>query len=259
MKAHHLAMEAELALETGDVDGMLMRCAAAIEIHPMCVDANLLLVEHLPMKMAERVKVIAGVIEGNLDELGREFIETHQGDFWSHPRSKPILRAMGHLASTIAESEKTKDFRAAIDILEAMLELDYDDNIGARRSMAAWLMALRDWDAAEQTLTRFEGCDTVEFAWVRLMLAFVRGGPQAAAPLIEQTIERNTQLVPYMVGDKPRPTEDMGEARPGNAGEAAVAADMLAPALRALPKFRSWLRKHLATLRDDESAGSDRS
>jgi tetratricopeptide (TPR) repeat protein len=95
--------------------------------------------------------------------LGKKFFKENRGHFWGIIETRPYLRARFNLAHSFW---KLDQIEAATEHLEAMLELNPNDNLGVRDLLIGCYLALRRLEGARRLLKEYEEDISALFARV---------------------------------------------------------------------------------------------
>ncbi len=241
--AQELAWEAMNARAQGDVERMCAMCLKAIEVHEACLDAHLMLIRHSEITLDERIEGQMALLGVGVEDLGMRFLDEHAGHLWDELECRPLLRVMSSLAADLVATRCAAGYDSAIGIGVELLRLDHDDHLGMRTVLGPLYLARRRFEDAQALLERFKDCTLLSLGWTRVMLAFATDGERAAARLLGAVIAAN-EFAPALVSGKRRnPGRVINSYTLGSEDEALMAVDCLAPALRAMPAFRKWLRQ----------------
>ena len=123
----------------------------ALEMYPDSSDAYLILAEESDNENDARSYLKEGIAAGKR-ELGELFFEENKGDFWGLHETRPYIRICKSYAESCWFGGDTKE---AAQILEHMLELNTEDNTGARYLLAAVYLYSNQLDQAEQLLEEY--------------------------------------------------------------------------------------------------------
>lgn len=243
LEAQDLAYQAMQAAAAGRVEEACDLCSRAIALWEACLDAHLLLLRHVEMPLPERIDLLRHLVAVGLEDLGERFVLENAGMLWLDIDGRPLMRALGTLATTLPESRAKGALDEAIETAETMLELDGEDHLGIRGSLAVWFIARQRWEDLRALLSRFEECGMLELAWARVILAFETEGADAATAVLRDAMNANRHAVDYLLGRRrhrgplPAIIEWRGES------EAVLAAHQFRPAWPSIPQFRKWLEK----------------
>lgn len=241
-EAQKLAWDAMEARDAGRLDVMIELCGRAIEIHEVCIDAHLMLLEVRPLPQDARIAILMELVARGARDLGRQFLSEHEGAMWDELEGRPLMRAMATLFGELVATGRTEGYDEAIALGEDMLRADTDDHLGMREVLGPVYLARRQWDDARRLLARFDGCSLLPLEWTRLMLVFATEGADAASMLLPGITARNGVVAVRMRGSLRRRRYRAASYLAGSEEEAEMAIDCLRPALRAMPSFRKWLR-----------------
>lgn len=241
-RAQELAYD---ALEADDMATAVQLINEALEWDPHCTDAQRLMVSILPMDLDNRIKLTCEVVVVAERNMGEAFIQETTGYFWQAVSTRPYMRAKRYLAELLVEAER---FLEAVGEFEEILELNPEDNLGARFMLPVLYLAIHQPESADRILTRFAEENVLATpAWARVMERWLSSAanPQVADEA-ETTLVRARKVNPfverYLSGVRPTPKEQPAFYRPGSEAEAQICVSTLQPAVRENPGFRDWLR-----------------
>ncbi|NIG57609.1 tetratricopeptide repeat protein [Chitinophaga sp. Cy-1792] len=133
--------------------------------------------------------------------------------------NRPYLRSC-HIWGL--ELQFNEEFEKAIEVFDEMLQLNPNDNQGARHLKLECLFALKDYAGAKHLLKNYPGENSIEFTYGKLLLAILDGDKKNAEKLLPEAVERNPFVPAEIV--KKRHTPPPGfleqEMTPGSRDEA---------------------------------------
>jgi tetratricopeptide (TPR) repeat protein len=229
------------AMEAGDPITALELVRRALELDPACTDAQRLMVELMPMETENRVHLLREVVSKAEEGFGQAFLAENTGHFWGVLETRPYMRTLQTLAQLLVDAERLEE---AAQVYERMLELNANDNQGARYELLALYLALRRLDAAARLFGKYPGEErfSAVFAWGRVLERWLAGAVEEAGAALARAREHNPFVERYLTGRRKVPQNLPPYYSPGDASEAQVAALELAPAIRSSPEFVAWLR-----------------
>lgn len=176
----------------------------ALKLDPNCVDAYVLLGEmadSLPDAIAQFRKAVAA----GARSLGDDMFDENQGYFWGLIETRPYMRAMQNLASSLWNYGEVDE---AVHLYQEMLALNPGDNQGARYALLDALMLLRRHDEAAELLERFDD-GMAHWAYNEALLLFrLEGRSERAIAVLETALEINEFVPDYLLGYAPMPDPD---------------------------------------------------
>jgi len=233
------------ALEASDPLETLGLVEEALKLDPDCTEAQRLMVSLEPMDLDNRIRLIRETVDQAERKMGESFIQENKGCFWVTVSTQPYMRAKRELGELLAAAGRLAD---AIAVFEQMLELNPDDNLGARFPLLGLHLATNQPERANNLIARFPEEERVlgSFAWARVLERWLSGYPDDGKAETEAALERarkvNPFAEPYISGVHPLPEESPQYYLPGEESEAQMCALALAVAWERNPGFREWLR-----------------
>jgi tetratricopeptide (TPR) repeat protein len=220
---------ADEAMEASSAEAALKLARRALAIDPECTDARRMIVAITPGDLGIKIREMREIVEAS----GRGFGE--KGFYLPS-----YLRALHQLAEMFMAAEKHGE---AIQAYERVLELDEDDELGARSLLLALYLGERRAKEAGALLDRYpEEEDTMAlFAWGRVIQRWLEGGEREARAALQAARSLNPFAEKYLSCEKELPKEMPGRYRLGDEQEAQVAAYELAIGWTKLPEFCEWL------------------
>lgn len=181
----------------------------ALEIAPDCADAYVLMAESSANLKQARDYYEQGMRAGER-AIGPEMFAqiAADGEFWRTIETRPYMRAREGLAMVLWG---LRERAAAIEHLQAMLQLNPNDNQGLRYRLVSWLLATGDDLAlkrAADLLEQFAEDESAFLAYSRLLLTLRTKGPGAAADQALRAAMAANPFVPfYLFGLTPMPKQ----------------------------------------------------
>ena len=214
----------------------------ALAKDPDCVDALVVLAgieTDSPKQLIERLQ---NAVAAGERSLGTRFITENTGHFWGLIGTRPYMRALEQLASMLRGVGLNVE---AMKHYEKMLALNPNDNQGVRDPLLGLYLATDSLEAARKLLKDYEEDSSANFAWARVLEAFLsKDLPRAAAALkIARRGNRFVEL--YLSGQKGIPKEMPGMYSPGSEDEAILVLDNTSFAWAEHKEAAFWLMEQL--------------
>jgi len=207
-----LLLVAEVGLvETDEEAESLLR--RALEIDPHNIDAQVLLLS--ATKPEEEAQHLRQIVRDAEEHLGPDFFTTRRGQFYVDPETRPYLRARQALMVALGAA---KDFGAAIEEGEGLLELVPEDPLGVADYLAGYYLAA---DQPEQALdlmdNRFAGEEGPVFQYARMIAHHRLGHSDEAEEALEEALQANPFVFPILLGvlNAEEIAEEMSPGTPG--------------------------------------------
>jgi tetratricopeptide (TPR) repeat protein len=226
------AMEAESEPEIAAL------CRQALALDPDCVDAlaTLAHVTH-PSEQAYISKLQEAVAAGARG-LGKEFFENNRGHFWGILETRPYMRARFDLGMALLSAGRAAE---ATSHLEALLDLNPEDNQGVRDVLLSYYLLAKNLSGARSLLKRYEGDSSALFAWGTVLESFLSGRREEASRALPKARETNQYVEKYFTGERPAPAELPDFYSPGQESEAEQCAFFLCKAWQHGNGAAQWL------------------
>ncbi len=152
--------------------------------------------------------------------------------------TRPYMRARASLASLLAESGKLDQ---AIGHLEALLELNPNDNQGNRYVLIGHYLAIDRIEAAGRLLDQFEDEASAMFCWARVLQQYLSGNSEGALAALAEARKSNRHAEAYLSGRKRLPSQLPDHYGIGDENEAIVCTMEIGVAWAKHPKAIGWL------------------
>jgi tetratricopeptide (TPR) repeat protein len=213
----------------------------ALEMYPDSSDAYLILAEESDNENDARSYLKEGIAAGKR-ELGELFFEENKGDFWGLHETRPYIRICKSYAESCWFGGDTKE---AAQILEHMLELNTEDNTGARYLLAAVYLYSNQLDQAEQLLEEYgKGDAATAFAYDQIILEYKKNGITSQLKMLYRVARGVNKHVPdYLLGLKRLPHNLPDFVGMGDSEEAIAYVIMHSRLWASAPDLLKWMLK----------------
>jgi tetratricopeptide (TPR) repeat protein len=236
-RAQDLAFKAMEATDAGEA---LELCSRALELDPDCVDARVTIGRLRARTPGMLVNALQDAIEAGERSLGDTFFSENRGHFWGMVETRPYMRARYDLALLLLKLGQSKE---AIQHMEALLDLNPNDNQGVRDTLLACYLEADDRAGAERLIEQFEDDSSAVFRWGRALARFLAGDLRAAQAARAEAREANAFVEPCLTGRKRLPAQLPDHYSPGHESEAWHCAHVLHEAWAAHAEALAWLRE----------------
>lgn len=237
MQAQDLAFDANEA----DTDAEAVRLARrAIALDPDCVEALEILARLTNTTTNERLTALEAAVAAGERSLGADFFERNKGHFWGMLETRPYMRVRESLARALFDAGRTAD---AIRHLEAMLELNPNDNQGNRDLLRGCYLLIGDLEGVRRLHETYPDTHFAAANWSRVLERHLAGAPDEAASAYALATSKNPHVEAYLTGREPMPSELPDVYSLGSVAEAIVCADFLGPAWRKHQDALEWLKR----------------
>ena len=242
-QAQELAFQ---ALEEPDDRKALALARRALELDPECVDARSVEIQITLDDPLERVKAFKSLLEQARRAMGKQFFEENKGQFWGVVTTRPYMRALEYLADLLLVS--LERFDEAIAVYEEMIELNPEDNQGARDSLLGLYLGEGDVLKARSLLNRYHEDDLAVFSWGRALERFLSGDLPEAREALRNAVKANAFVLAIMAGIEEIPEDYEGGFSPGDINEAWYCLMELGPVWEKQPDVLPWIASELPGL-----------
>jgi tetratricopeptide (TPR) repeat protein len=233
-QAQIIAVEAMQA-ETTRTAMRLARKAVAID--PLCLDARTILAVNVRSR-SERIVLLEDALSDAEQRLGKEFFRKHMGQFARYEEGRAYLRALYSISMELLADGQIED---CIENIEALLDLDPEDEMALRDQLLSLYLRTDDVESADDVLTRFEDDGSALFEWARVLVSHIFRQFDDASRQLQAARAANPRVEAYLTGGREFPTEQPVDAEPGTDEEAAYCAFHLATAWQLRPLASIWL------------------
>jgi len=237
-QAQELAYE---AMDTPDPFEALELTNKALQLDPDCIDAYLQMTNLTSASIPETITKVKKIIVRTEQKLGRKYFEENKGHFWGLVETRPYMRALDFLVSTLRKTGKTDE---AIRQAEEMLELNPDDNQGIRDSLLGMYLETGNLEGARILFEKYPSEYFVIFLWGRVLERYLSGDLKKAAKIFKKAQERNPHVLDYLTGRKHPPSELIDFYSPGDENEAILCLEEIGSAWQKHPEAIEWLISH---------------
>lgn len=185
----------------------------ALKTSGECADAYNVLARAEAHTPKEQLDLYEKGVEAAQRALGEEQMEELEGRYWGVVETRPYMRALEGKARCLRQMEQTDE---AIEVCEAMLELNPNDNQGMRDLLLALYLEEDQFDDVEELLSTYEMDASATFSWTRVLLAHLTEGPDAAEEKLPDALDAN-EHVPDLLStkrdrlDEPEPFYAIGD------------------------------------------------
>lgn len=213
-KAQELMYE---AMETQNRGKRVKLARKALELSPDCADAYVLLADDTAKTPQEALKLYEQAVEAGKRAIGEDF-EEMKGNFWGLIETRPYMRArlaLAHVLFMLGEIEK------AIEHLEALIELNPDDNQGIRYILLSVLVSRNDHKRTETLLKQYKNDGSASWKYSAALHEFRKNGrSKRAAKLLSDAISYNPHVPLFLLNRKKLPRANSPYYSPGDESEA---------------------------------------
>lgn len=228
------AMEAASAHEAAELAGQ------ALDLDPDCVDALCTLAHSTCASEMERIAKLREAVEVAERTLGERFIKKNRGHFWGIIETRPYMRARLDLGIQLIEAGGEEE---GIAHLQALLDLNPNDNQGVRELLLPMLLLFEDLEHARVLLARYSDEYSAIFKWGRTLERYLSGDLVEAQRCLAEARFQNAHVEKYLTGKRAEPRYLPDAYSPGQESEARHCAFFLAVTWRLHPTAVEWLRR----------------
>lgn len=237
----------ELIYDAFDIDDPERRvdlAEEALRISEDCADAYVLLAEETAEDAEEARELYEAGIRAGERALGEGFFTEEAGNFWGILETRPYMRALEGLASSLwvlGEREQ------AITHYRRLLELNPNDNQGVRYELAGCLLDEGLDEELGELLEQYEDEASAFWLYTRALWRFrTEGASERAAKELEEATETNPYVPLYLLGRK----DFLAQGLPGliGFGDESEAVSYFARALAGwlkTPGAVEWVRENV--------------
>ncbi len=237
-RAERALEDAVAAGERGDAAGCVAGLKRAIEFHPRCLGARLLLAKVLGGSVQVQVGIARDVLREEEEFLGTDVIAANRGRLWRLECARPYFRVRARLADLLADSGRAEE---ATREYEAVLECDPGDHLGIRICLLACHLAGHRLGEAQWLLRSFDDNGTCEYSWALVLERHMAGDLPGAATRLAQARQRNAHVMRFLTGEASIPEDAPAKIDRGSEAEASFCAETLGDAWRRHPRAVEWL------------------
>jgi len=217
----------------------------ALKISPLCADAYVLLAQDEAKSPEQALEYFRKGVEAGKQALGPDVFEDYQGHFWGVIETRPYMRALAGLATTL---DTCGEVDAAIDHYQDMLRLNPDDNQGIRYLLAGCLMKRGDTKALKALFRKYKDDGSALWLYSRALAAFRENGgaDKNANAFAREALLANRHVPAVLIGSKKARPSTSGYLSMGGEDEAAYYAEKWGSEWLATPGAIEWLTEMTA-------------
>ncbi|MFE4713201.1 SEC-C metal-binding domain-containing protein [Paenibacillus sp. NPDC056722] len=228
-------------METPSAKRRVQLARTILEIYPDSPDAYLVLAEESEDEEEARAFLKAGMAAG-ARELGEDFFKENKGHFWGLVETRPYIRICKSYADSSWFGGNAEE---AVKTLEHVLELNPDDNTGARYLLVAAYLYNNKLGKAEQILKLYGKNDAAaSYAYGRMLLEYKKNGLTAQLKMLYRVARNVNKHVPeYLLGTKRLPHNLPDYVGRGDANEAIEYVIVNSRLWTSVPDLLKWMLK----------------
>lgn len=212
----------------------------ALEIHPGCADAYLLLAEAAPAG-EERLELCRMALKAGRDQLAEEPAQATE-DQWSRLEARPYLRARAGMARALWEVGRSRE---AVNEYAVLMDLNPGDNLGLRYLMLPLLIESKRMSEALSLARRWGGEPSGEWTYNLALLLFAHeGSTPRALDMLRTALRANPAIPAYLMGLRPLPVQAPDTVSFGGEDEAVDYCHRARGAWGSVPGALDWLGQH---------------
>lgn len=228
------------AMQTNSSNRRIQLAEAALEVYPDSPDAYLILAEEAEKEADARAFLKAGMDAGER-ELGEAFFTENKGHFWDLHETRPYIRICKSYADSCWFSGNAEE---AQQVLEHILELNPEDNTGARYLLTAAYLYTNKLKKTEKVLEKFGNDAAATVAYDRMVLEYKKNGITSQLKMLYRVARNVNKHVPdYLLGIKRLPHNLPDFVGMGDANEAIEYVIVHSRLWTSLPDLLKWMLK----------------
>lgn len=229
------------AAEATSTKRRIQLAEAALELYPDNSDAYLILAEESENEQEARAYLKAGIAAGER-ELGELYFIQNKGYFWGLHETRPYIRVCKSYAESCWFSGNAEE---AAQMLERIMELNPEDNTGARYLLAAAYLYTNRLNDAERVLKKYGKDDAAAaFAYDRIVLEYKKNGITSQLKMLYRVARGVNKHVPdYLLGVKRLPHNLPDFVGLGDSNEAIEYVIMHSRLWASMPDLLKWMLK----------------
>jgi len=227
------------AWEAISLEAALKLARRAVQLHPACVDALMILAQAKSKSREDEIKEMERIVNLGAKDLGEQFFKRNRGHFWGILETRPYMRASTYLAQILADAGRISD---AIKHYEEMLKLNPNDNQGLRYPLIGHYLAMGRLKQVHGLFKQFEDEESAVFDWARVLERFLSDDAVGATSALAKARKQNKFVEAYLIGHKRMPKHMPEMYGWGDENEAIVCADALGAAWNRHPEAAAWLK-----------------
>jgi len=234
-RAQELALT---ALSADNTTEELELAVKAVVLNPRCTDALVILADIFE-GIDDYVEAMYLIVKRAAEDLGADLFEQERGHFWEVLETRPYMRARLQLALGLREAGMTNQ---AVAEFEGMLDLNANDNLGARFPLLSLYFESGKVEMASSLLVRFADENSAQFTWLRLLHAIVLNDNAGAENELLRARAKNKHVEQYLTRKKRLPEQLPETSSAGAITEAMVCAFEIQKAWGTYPDAFNWLK-----------------
>jgi len=249
-KAQQLAYD---AWEAPSFEEEVALAKQALEIDPGCADAYKILADNED-NGEQRIGLYRQAVAAGKKSLNPKTFKNDVGHFWGIFETRPYMRALFGLATTLWEEGERGE---AVKHARELLRLNPNDNQGVRDVVVPWLLEMGDDGVAQKILGDYPGDVGAMHAYAMALVSFrQKGDIEPVRRLVRKAIESNVYMPGYLTGalDYPDDIPDMFQLE--SKDEAIIGADQQLMAWLELPRALTMLRHEAKRLIGNQEISS---
>ncbi|WNS41605.1 SEC-C metal-binding domain-containing protein [Paenibacillus sp. MMS20-IR301] len=213
----------------------------ALELYPDSSDAYLVLAEESENEHEARKFLRAGMAAGGR-ELGEAFFTENKGYFWGLHETRPYILVCKSYAESCWFGGNAQE---AVQTLEHILELNPEDNTGARYLLAAVYLYNNQLNEAERMIKHYEAEEAAAaFAYDKIVLEYKKSGITSQLKMLYRVARGVNKHVPdYLLGVKRLPHNLPDFVGMGDSNEAIEYVIMHSRLWASMPDLLKWMMK----------------
>lgn len=242
------------AMEAATAEEEFELLKKVLTLDPGHIDALLVVLIHRPLGLDDEIEVLYKIVDLAAKRLGPKAFEEYAGAFWGFDETRPYMRARSQLATSLQDAGRVDE---AIIEMEAMLELNPNDNQGVRYELLVNYLTLSRLDGAARLFAEYDECpwNTV-FAWGRVLERWLAGDLPGAQQALAVARKQNGYSEAYIKGHRRLPKFLPNTFSPGSKEEAQCFTGSLLMMWQVHPEAMTWLRKQATKKHSSRGGGN---
>ena len=231
------------AFGTDDPQKRMALAEEALKISEDCADAYVILAEESAEDAGEARELYEAGVRAGERALGEEIFTEEAGNFWGILETRPYMRALEGLASTLwALGER----EPALAHYRRLLELNPGDNQGVRYQLAGCLMEEGLDEELGELLGQYEEEASAYWLYTRALWRFrMEGATERATTELKEATATNPYVPLYLLGRKNLLAQGLPELIGlGDESEAVSYVARALPEWLKTPGAVEWLREN---------------
>jgi tetratricopeptide (TPR) repeat protein len=238
-KAQQLVFE---AMESPSKTRRIKLAKQALSISEDCADAYTILGDYAPNREAALILYNQALAASTRIFHPEEF-EEMKGHFWGIMETRPYMRARLEVALALLDMGRLDEARSH---MEAMLELNPNDNQGIRYILLALLFRIDDMAGVQRLFKHYPDDWMAEWHYGKALHSFyTKGIGKDTSKLLKTAVENNPHVPAYLLKQKQLPKHEHEYITPGAANEAENYTLIWLPIWEATPGALDWLMQQV--------------